>query len=62
MCRCCDPESQDYCIGYEVPCSDPFIEILTHRINMNTFEFDTNRIYIDYCPNCGRPVRKERKV
>lgn len=62
MCRCCDPESQDYCISYEVPCGDPYIEVLTHRMNMNTFEYYTNRIYIDYCPNCGRPVRKERKV
>ena len=56
MCKHCDYNSDDNEIFIDPLTNDHYIEIQTSHWDEYNIDWDYERLYINYCPYCGRKL------
>ena len=59
MCKRCDYDSYDNCIYIDPLDNQWYMEIQTSEWSYYDDNFVYQRVYIDYCPWCGRKLKEE---
>lgn len=59
MCKYCDYDSGDNCIYIDPLDRQWYMEIQTSEWSYYDDNFVHQRVYIDYCPWCGRKLKEE---
>lgn len=62
MCKCCEGDSSDRELFFEPISGDWYLNHRTSEFDENEMDYNYDKIFVSYCPYCGRKLTNEEEV